>query len=91
MENPTELSDDYFDLTVELEDELIKSNYEMSEKYGDRYVNLLKSVQTSDKSVRVFTSNGKYISQDCRHLTNNGAEYIAQSIDWTMIFGGWNE
>ena len=78
-------SNNYLNLSIELPEELIESNKQMKEKYGDRYIDILSYVQVSDKEVRVFTENGKFISQDCRHLTENGAKYLAQHISWNDI------
>ena len=79
---------DYQNATVKLDDDLVEYNDWMSEKYGERYVSILDCVRTSETSVRVFTQEGKFISQDCRHLTQNGAKFIASKIEWDRIFGG---
>lgn len=79
-------SKNYFDSQVTLEVGLIESNREFSEIYKDRYINLLECVLVTESSVRVFTDDGKFISQDCRHLTQNGAKFFADKIDWKEIF-----
>lgn len=32
--------------------------------------------------VRVFSDDGRFISQDCRHLTKAGTEFYASRINW---------
>ena len=40
----------------------------------------------NDGSIRVFSDENKFISQDCIHLTQGGARYYAQVIEWSEIF-----
>lgn len=53
---------------------------------GERYVDFIKPVLQQDGRVRVFTDTGKFISQDCRHLTEAGAQYYARILDFDRIF-----
>ena len=82
---------DYLNSTVKLDKALIDYDNQMRTKFGKKYISILDSVRVSDLTVRVFTPEGKFISQDCRHLTQNGAKYIAGNIKWCDIFGGQNE
>lgn len=43
-------------------------------------------VRQPNGKVRVFSDDGKFISQDCRHLTKAGAKYYAKMIDWKKLF-----
>ena len=38
---------------------------------------------TPGGSIRFFTEDGKFISQDCYHLTQAGAKWFADKIDWS--------
>ena len=78
-------SDNYFNLTVSLDEELLNSNIKMKQKYKDHYIDLIEVVKQDDKNVIVFTNSGKFISQDCRHLTQSGAEFYAESIDFSAL------
>ncbi|MGF1483363.1 MAG: acyltransferase family protein [Opitutales bacterium] len=42
------------------------------------YVDLLDLLNTQDGRIKVFTPDRKFISQDRRHLTRNGALYVGQ-------------
>lgn len=46
---------------------------------------MIGAVQNEDGSVRVFTDDHYFISQDCRHLTQYGAQYYARIIDLSWI------
>ena len=35
--------------------------------------------------VRVFTDDGMFISQDCRHLTEAGAKYYAKILELSLF------
>lgn len=83
--------DDYLNSIVELDVDLIENNLKMSKKYGGRFIDVLGYVMVSNTQVKVFTDEGKFISQDCRHLTQNGAKFLASRIAWDDIFGGKDE
>lgn len=78
-------SDNYFEQSITLSDEVIKNNQILSEQYGNHYIDMIAPVQKSDGSVRVFTDDLHFISQDCRHLTRYGAKYYAKIIDLSWI------
>lgn len=79
-------SKDYFLQTVKPTMDIIDTNNKYKNEYKDRYINILELLQKDDGSINVFTDDGKYISQDCRHLTKNGAVYLANIIDLDDIF-----
>ena len=78
--------DNYFNQTAVISKETINNNNALKKDWGDKYIDLIKIVEQSDGSVRVFTDKHKYISQDCRHLTKNGAEFYARKINFEKIF-----
>ena len=71
----------YFELAVKVPDDLLKQNEQMKQKYGDNFVDLLSYVEKGNGYVRIFTPEHKFISQDCRHLTQYGAQYYAKALD----------
>lgn len=46
---------------------------------------MIAMVQQPNGNVRVFTDDGMFISQDCRHLTKAGTQYYAKLIDWNRF------
>ena len=74
----------YFDQTVEVSDDMVRNNNSKIEKYGDHYIDMLTPVMENG-SVRVFTDDNYYISQDCAHLTRFGAMYYARILDLSFI------
>lgn len=78
-------SEDYFEQTVTLDEDVLRNNQILSERYGDHYIDMIGVVQNKDGSVRVFTDDKYFISQDCRHLTKYGAQYYARSLDLSWI------
>lgn len=71
---------DYYDQSVTVPTELLEQNRREALIYGNHYINLLEFTQNSDGSVCVFTDEQKFISQDCMHLTQAGAQYYARLI-----------
>ena len=79
---------DYFDQFVPVEDyhQFIICNDEFRERYGRQFLDMMAFVVNKDKKVRVFTPNHLFISEDCHHLTQGGATYYAELIDWNRFF-----
>lgn len=77
---------DYFKQTVKINPNFFKINDKLKDQWEDKYVDLLQYSLASDSSVIVFSDNHQFISQDCRHLTQAGAQYFANKIDFRKIF-----
>lgn len=75
-------SADYHQLTIEMEDGYAEKNEQLRKTYPNCYIDLIDMVRQPNGKVRVFSDDGKFISQDCRHLTKAGAMYYAKMIDW---------
>ena len=81
----------YFDQTITLNHQVLTENQMLRDQYGDHFIDMIGSVQQADGSVRVFTDDQHFISQDCRHLTQYGAQYYARIMDLSWIIGMKNE
>ncbi len=66
---------DYFSLTTDIKDWYLTQNKEFYKKCDGRYIDMITPVLVGDNRVRVFTDDHKIISQDCEHLTKNGAVF----------------
>lgn len=77
--------DDYFSQSVKIDPAYMENNTKLGEKYGDHFIDLIGAVQTEDGSVRVFTDDDRFISQDCMHLTKYGAIYYSKIIDLSFL------
>ena len=77
---------DYFQTTVIPTEDILEHQKQLQELWGDNYIDMLEPVMNENGEVRVFTDNGKFISQDCRHLTVQGAKFYAKIIDFDRIF-----
>lgn len=76
---------DYYTKTQTISEDLISFNHQMKEQYGDHYIDMLEVVLQDGNQVRVFTDDGRFISQDCRHLTQSGAQFYAGELDLSWI------
>lgn len=79
-------SDSYFNCTAEIEPGYKELNEEWKKQWGKDYIDLLTPSLVDENRVRVFTDDKRYISQDCRHLTQAGAQWYANTLDWKEIF-----
>ena len=78
---------DYFQQTIKVNPNYIAANEQMKKEWKDKYIDLLTlSLVGEDGTVVVFSQDGKFISQDTRHLSKGGAEYFAKKIDFGAIF-----
>lgn len=78
--------DGYLNTTIKMEKGIKELNEELAKQWGDKYINFVEIASAGDGKVRVFTEDGKFISQDCTHLTQEGAMWYAGKIDWDGIF-----
>lgn len=77
--------ENYYEQSVFLDEIVLQNNRELEKKYGNHFINMISVVQKKDKSIRVFTDDNKFISQDCRHLTKAGAIYYSKLLDLEWI------
>lgn len=61
--------------------EHVEANEAARKLWGMHYINFFEHTLDEKGRVPVFTPNGQFISQDCRHLTTFGADYFAQVFD----------
>ena len=74
--------DDYFDTELHIPEELIQKNSSLEGTYKERFLNLLSFSSKDGIVCRVFTDDHKFMSCDCTHLTQAGAKFFADLIDW---------
>jgi len=72
--------ENYYQSTVSIEDWYFTQNDEFAKKCCGHYIDLLTPVRVTETGVRVFTDDYKIISQDCEHLTQNGAKLYAKLL-----------
>ena len=75
----------YYEQTVRIDQSFISREASQKHQYGNRYISLLDAVMNDKGEVRVFTDDGKFISQDCRHLTQFGAQFYASVLDFSWL------
>ena len=79
-------SEDYFKQTIIPNEEFEQTNKEWRESWNGNYIDMMEYARMEDGSIRVFSHENKFISQDCIHLTQGGARYYAQVIEWERVF-----
>lgn len=79
-------SNDYTKQTVPLHPWYKETNEKWKKEWGDHYINFLDMSLVGRDRVRVFSEDGKFISQDCYHLSPTGAQWYASKIDFSKIF-----
>lgn len=67
-------------ITVKMKKGVLDTHQQMKSLWKDRYVDILQFVLTDNNQVRVFTPEGKFISQDTVHLTKAGAVFFASKL-----------
>lgn len=77
----------YFDQRVALSDDFIRNNNTLRKIYGNHYIDMITPLLDENR-ISVFTDDHFYISQDCRHLTKQGAQYYSRILDLSFIVRG---
>ena len=80
-------STDYFEQTTRINPNFYTINNQWRQEWGsDNYIDFLELSTMPNGEIRIFTDTNRFISQDCQHLTQDGAKWYAKIIDWTKIF-----
>lgn len=79
-------SSTYFDQVITPRKEYVELNRQWAESWGDHYINLMEMSMDGNGQVKIFTPDSMFMSQDCRHLTQAGAKYMASLINFDKIF-----
>ena len=62
-----------------------EKNDSLQKEWKSKYINLIQLVIDKDKKMPIFSPNCKFISQDCEHLTQDGAQYFAKLLNIDKI------
>ena len=73
--------DSYYNQTTTINPNFFTINSLMKEEWGDDYVDFFDAIRQKDGSIRVFSDDHMFLSQDCRHLTEAGAKFYAQNMN----------
>lgn len=77
---------DYCTQRTKIRKKYLEENENQKKEWGDKYIDLIELVIDDRKTVPVFTPDCKFISQDCVHLTKNGAKHFASLIQMRSSF-----
>ena len=77
--------DDYYQMSARIDGGFKRLNAIWKNGWKDNYVDMISLVENEDGTIKIFTDDHQYISQDCRHLTIAGAKYYAKIINWDRI------
>ena len=75
----------YYDQRVALDQDMLLQNDAWKKAYGDRYIDMISPLLDEYGQIQVFTDDGFFISQDCKHLTKQGAQYYARILDLSFL------
>ena len=59
---------------------IIETDEKLKDEWGNKYISLIDVIRNKQNQVLVFTPDGKFISQDTDHLTQNGAKFYAKLL-----------
>ncbi len=77
---------DYFKQTVRIIDDVYQIDKEEKILFKDSYIDMLSPLKVDDNHIKIFTESQKMISQDCLHVTRDGALYYAERLDvWQYL------
>lgn len=80
--------DDYYRQTVKINPSFFEVNEQLKAEWADQYIDLMTPVVNDGGEVIVFSEDGKFMSQDCYHLSQGGAQFYAQRLDLRAYLGG---
>jgi len=72
--------EDYCLQRTKMEKGYLEENNKLRLEWGEKYIDLINILSDKNKAVPVFTPDCKFISEDTRHLTKPGAQYLASLL-----------
>ena len=78
-------SKNYFQSTIKIDNSYIELNKSWKKNWDKNYIDFIQMLEVKPGVVRVFTPDGKFISQDCEHFTKHGAAWFGKIINWETI------
>jgi peptidoglycan/LPS O-acetylase OafA/YrhL len=72
--------ENYCTQRVRMEEQYYKMNEELKKGWGNHYLDIIGVFMDAKGEVPVFTPDCRFISQDCRHFTSDGAKYFGTLI-----------
>ena len=73
--------EDYYNYRTSMKEGIFEKNQKLKSKWGQKYIDLIGLIDDPSGKVLVFTPDGKFISQDTKHLTKYGAVFFAKLLD----------
>lgn len=77
---------DYLKQVVEIDKNEIEINSFLRTRFSKKFIDIITSLKNENGLIPIFTDNGKFISQDCIHLTEDGAKFLAKKINLDSLF-----
>lgn len=75
----------YFDQRADMPEDMILNNNALRGIYGDHYIDMISPLLDRNNRIKVFSDDRFYISQDCKHLTKQGAKYYSRILDLDFL------
>ena len=72
--------DDYYNQRAVPDAGILAFNEELARRAGAHYIDMISPLVDHEGTVPVFDSQGRFISQDTRHLTRAGAGFYAEAL-----------
>lgn len=66
-------ADNYCEQRTRIEEIILERNERLKKEWGDKYIDLIALLDDEEGKMPVFSDNCRFLSQDCRHLTEAGA------------------
>lgn len=80
--------DIYFNQTTKIGIHWIEDNEIRKDGWGEgMYIDLITVIQNQDGTVPIFSDDHRFLSLDCRHLSQAGAQYYSRILDLNSLLG----
>lgn len=73
--------EDYTNYRTSMKTGVLENNQNLKNEWREKYIDIIGLIADSEGKVLVFSPDGKFLSQDTKHLTKFGALFFAKLLD----------
>lgn len=72
---------DFSNYYANMRDGTLENEKKLQTEWGNKYISLISPLINDKRKIRILDDEGRFLSQDTRHLSKAGAMFYANTLD----------